>query len=180
MDKTISPSKSAMQIGVLFGVLMILEFVISYLLNIDPTKNEGFGIIINILNLLIFPIAFITIGCNNYKNKINSGFISLSESIKIGLTICVIAALIYGIFTSVFNMIFPEFIEEILSKTKAVMLKKNPKMTTEQVEMAMSFTKKFMSPFIAIPFTAVMYAFIGLLYSLIIGAIIKKERPFSY
>jgi hypothetical protein len=45
--------------------------------------------------------------------------------------------------------------------------------------MALSMTEKMMSPFVIVPITIVMYAFIGLIYSLIIGAILKKERPNS-
>jgi len=52
-------------------------------------------------------------------------------------------------------------------------------MPEEQVEMALSWTKKIMSPAIGIPVTIVMYAFLGLIYSLIIGAITKKENPQS-
>jgi hypothetical protein len=37
-----------------------------------------------------------------------------------------------------------------------------------------------MNPIISIPFTIIMYAFIGLIYSLIIGAIIKKDSTQSY
>jgi len=180
MENITSPSKSAVQYGVLFGLIMIVEFVISYVLNIDPTTNKAYGIVVNLINFLVLPIALILVGCNNFKNKINSGFISFGEAIKIGVVICVIGALVYGIFSAVFNTIFPEFMEEILRKTRDVMVQQNPEMSEEQLEMALSWTKKFMSPAIAIPITIVMYAFIGLIYSLIIGAIVKKERPQSF
>ena len=174
MEKKITPTKSVISYGVLFGILMILEFVLSYILNVDPSTNKSYGIIINILNFLAFPILFITYGANNFKNKINSGFISFGETLKAGVTICVIAALLSAIFTTVFNIIFPEFMESVLIKTREALEQKN-NLTQEQIDMAIVWTKKFMNPAIAIPFTVVMYAFIGLIYSLIIGAIIKKE-----
>jgi uncharacterized protein YacL len=46
--------------------------------------------------------------------------------------------------------------------------------------MAISFSKKFMNPAIAIPVSVVMYAFIGLIFSLIIGAIVKKDPNQSF
>jgi energy-converting hydrogenase Eha subunit A len=180
MDNTISPTKSAIQFGVLFGCLMIIEFMISYILDIDPSTNKEFGIIVNILNFLVFPILFISIGANHFKNKLNSGLISFGQTLKIGVIICLIAGLLYAIFSAVFNMIFPEFVEEILRKTRSAMIDQNPNMTNEQIEMAVSWTKKFMSPALSIPVTIIMYAFIGLIYSLIIGAIIKKDSTQSY
>ncbi|MEY3500633.1 MAG: hypothetical protein RL308_2302 [Bacteroidota bacterium] len=180
MEQKKSPSKSALQYGVLFGILMILEFVILYVLDIDPVSNPGAGIVINTMNYLVFPVSIITIGCLNYKKKLNEGFISFGECLKIGVTICLIAGLIYGIFSVVFNMIFPEFMEEILKKTKQVMLQQNPSLTTAQLEMAMSMTKKFMSPALMVPVTVAMYSFIGLIYSLIIGAFVKNDNPQSF
>ena len=180
MDKTISPTKSALQFGVLFGILMILELVVSYVLNVDPTSNKSFGILLNLFNFLIFPVGFILLGCLNYKNKLNSGFISFGESLKIGVSVCVLAGLLYAVFAAVFNMIFPDFAEELLRKTRDVMVQQNPNMTSEQLEMALTWTKKFMSPAFSIPVTIIMYAFIGLIYSLIIGAIIKKDSTQSF
>ena len=180
MEQTSSPSKSALQYGILFGVFMILEFVISYVMNIDPITNPTAGVIINVLNYLILPVTLIFIGCDNYKKKLNGGFISFGECLKIGVSICFIAGLIYALFSVVFNMIFPEFTEEILKKTRQVMLKQNSSMTSEQLEMAMSMTKKFMSPVFVIPITLAMFSFIGLIHSLIIGAFVKNEKPQSF
>ena len=180
MEQKKSPSKSALQYGVLFGILMVLEFVIVYVMDIDPISNPAAGIVINTLNYLLFPVSIITIGCLNYKKKLNEGFISFGECLKIGVTICLIAGLIYGIFSVVFNMIFPEFMEEILKKTKQVMLQQNPTLTTAQLDMAMSMTKKFMSPALMVPVTVAMYSFIGLIYSLIIGAFVKNDNPQSF
>lgn len=180
MDKTISPSKSAIQYGVLFGIIMILELVISFVFNVNPVNNRGYGIAMNLLNFVLLPVALIVIGCNNYKNKFNSGFIKYGECLKIGVTICVVAAVIYAIFSVIFNMIFPEFANSILRLTKEALLQQNPNMPKEQLEMAVSMTEKMMSPVFAIPITIIMYAFIGLIYSLIIGLVVKKERPNSH
>ncbi|MGC4041742.1 MAG: DUF4199 domain-containing protein [Flavobacterium sp.] len=180
MEKTISPAKSTLQYGALFGIIMILELVISFSFNISPENNKAYGICINIINFLVLPISLIVIGCNNYKNKLNQGFISFSEALKIGVTICVIAALIYSIFFVIFNMIFPEFMENILRQTRQALMKQSPDMPKEQFEMAMSMTKTMMQPAVIVPVTIIMYAFIGLIYSLIIGAIVKQERPTGY
>ena len=179
MEQKVSPSKSALQYGALFGVLMILEFVIVYVMDVDPITNPTTGIIINIVNYLVFPVSIISIGCVNYKKNLNNGFVTFGDCLKIGVTICLIAGLIYGVFSAVFNMIFPEFVEDIMKKTRQVMLQQNPNMTSEQAEMAISMTKKFMNPAIVIPATVAMFSFMGLIFSLIIGAFVKNENPHS-
>jgi len=179
MENKITPAKSGLQLGLLFGVAMILEFAISYVIGIEKLIGTSFGIIVNLLNYLIFPLLFIFLGCTNYK-KINNGFVTFSECLKIGISITIVAAFIYAVFNLIFNLIVPEFMEQILAITKSEMLKKKPEMTSEQIEMAISMTKKFLNPYIVFPFTIAMYAFFGLIYSLIIGAIVKKDLNQSF
>lgn len=179
MENKISPAKSGLQLGMLFGVIMVLEFVISYIIGIEKLIGSSFGIVINLLNYLILPCLFIFLGCTNYK-KMNGGFVTFSECLKIGVSIAVVAALIYAIFYLVFNLIFPEFASQMLAVTKSEILKKNPNMTSEQMDMAISMTKKFMSQYIVFPVTIAMYAFFGLLYSLLVGAIVKKDSNQSF
>jgi len=175
MDNTTSPAKSGLTYGLLFGAIMILEFVVGYVMNIDPQTNPTYGVVISVLNYLVLPLLFIYLGCNNYKTNINSGFISFGQCLKIGVTICIVAALLYSIFSSAFGMIFPEYFEDMFNKMRIVMSEKNPELTTEQIDMAISMSKKFMNPVFAIPLTMIMFAFVGLIWSLIIGAIVKKD-----
>jgi hypothetical protein len=178
VNTTNTPTTSPIQLGIVFGVIMVLEFVLLYIMDIDPISSPMVGTIMNTCNYLIFPIILIYYVCSTYK-KSNFGFISFGECLKKGVTVCLIAGLIYSLFSVVFNYFFPEFVEDILRKTKAVMMEKSPEMTSEQLEMAMTWTKKFMNPMVMVPVTVLMFSFIGLIYSLIIGAIVKKDKPQS-
>jgi uncharacterized spore protein YtfJ len=179
MENSVSPAKSGILYGVLFGVIMILEFVIMYLIGMRSLVDTLFGTIVNIANYLVLPIVFIYIGCTNYRKNFNKGFITFGECLKVGVSIAFIAAIIYALFSVIFNFIFPEFIDEMISITKESMLKKSPEMTTEQLEMGLSMVKKFSNPLIVFPFTLAMYSFLGLIYSLLVGAIVKNEKPQS-
>ncbi len=175
---TVTPAKAAMPFGLLFGLIMIVEFVAMYVMDIDPMTNQSAGMIMNLFNYLIFPVAFIVIACNTYKKQ-HAGFASFGECLKIGVIICVIAGLLAALFSVVFNMIFPEYMDEMFARSREMMLEQNPEMTEDQVDMALSIGEKFKNPLIAVPFTIAMFAFIGLIYSLIIGAIVKKDKPAS-
>lgn len=177
MDKNISPAKSGTMYGLLFGVIMVLEFVIMYVIGMKSLVNSSVGVIVNIANYLVLPLIFIYLGCNHYKKDINNGFISFSECLKTGVSITVIAGLVYAIFSVIFNLIFPEFINEMLEISKEGMITQNPNITSQELEMGLSMVKKFMNPLIVLPVTLVMYSLIGLIYSLIIGAIIKNDKP---
>lgn len=176
---TPSPAKAGLTLGLIFGLIMIFETIIGYAMDIDPVSYPSFGLVLNFLNYLILPITLIYLGCTNFR-KMNGGFATFGECLKVGVTICVIAGLVSAVFMVVFNAIFPEYVEELIRKTRSVMLSSESNMTEEQIEMAIGVTRKFMSPFIAIPSTIAIYAFIGLIYSLIIGAIVKRDRNQSF
>jgi hypothetical protein len=178
MENNSSPAKSGIVFGVLFGVLMVLEFVVMYIIGMKSLVNTSVGLLTNIANYMILPILFIYLGCANYK-KINNGFISFGDSLKTGVSITFIAAVVYAFFNVIFNYIFPEFIDEMIAISKAAMIEKTPNLTSEQIETGIVMMKKFMNPLIAFPVTVAMYSFFGLIYSLIIGAIVKKENPQS-
>ncbi|SDX51444.1 DUF4199 domain-containing protein [Flavobacterium degerlachei] len=179
MERSVSPGKSGLIYGVLFGVIMILEFVIMYIIGMRSLVGTSAGVIVNIANYLVLPLVFIYLGCINFKKNLNNGFISFGEALKVGVSITFIAALIYGLFNIAFNFIYPEFINEMISITQDDMIKQNPNITSKEMEMGIEMMKKFMNPLIVLPVTLAMYSFFGLIYSLIVGAIVKNENPQS-
>jgi len=70
--------------------------------------------------------------------------------------------------------------EGIYRKVEIMMSQTNPEVTAEQAKMGIDMMKKFSSPAFAIPITLVMFAFIGLIHSLIVGAIVKKDPNQSF
>ena len=179
MSNDVTPSKSYLFFGVLFGLLMILSFVLIYILDIDPVENRTIGTTSSIANYFLFPIIFIALGCINFK-KNNGGLISLGASLKVGVSIAFVGALILSLFSVIFNILFPEYIDEILSQTRQIMMKSNPNLTTEQLESAVEMTRKFSSPIFSVPITLLLFSFLGLIYSLIIGLVVKKDNLQSY
>jgi hypothetical protein len=158
MGEITSPAKSAVQYGVFFGVIMVLEFVILYIIGIDTITNPAVGIVINLLNFFVLPILFITLACNNFKKNINNGVISFSQCLKAGVTTAFIAALIYAIFTVIFNLIFPEFTQEMLEKTRTMMTETNPNMSQETAGYGFIMVRKILKPIYSGSF------YIGLLF----------------
>jgi hypothetical protein len=176
--KPVKPGKTALSYGVIFSVIMILEFIIAYAVDITPGESPWVGIVNGLLNNLILPVLFIALAVNQFK-KANGGYIKLGEALKTGVGVVVIGAAIFAVFNIIFNLILPEAQAEMLEKMKEAQLKTNPSMSSEQLKITMTTIEFFMKPYVALPFTIMFYAFLGLIYSLIIGAIVKKENPFG-
>ena len=179
MEQTAKSSKSYLQFGLILGVILILTFVIMYVLNINVAENRLAGTISSAFNNLILPVIFIILACNAYKKE-NNGFLSYGKSLKIGVGTVFIAASIFAVFNVIFNLIFPEYAEQLIAQTREIMIKQNPEMTSAQMEMGLSMTRKLSSPLFSIPIILITFSFFGLIYSLIIGAIVKKDQPQSF
>jgi len=155
---------------------MILSFVIVYALNIDLVENPLIGTISSVLSYFVLPILFIWLAVSGFK-KANSGFASFGECLKTGVTVAFVASVLLAVFSLIFNLVFPEYLDEMMNQTRKIMLKQNPSLTSEQVDASLVMVKKFSSPMFSIPMTILMITFVGLIYSLVIGAILKNERP---
>ena len=126
------------------------------------------------LYYLIFPIT-IFYAINQFKKK-NGNVLSLGQSIKIGLIIAVISAIVYAIYSLIFHYVIdPEFVGKVMEATREKMME-NSNMTEDQVEQSMAFAEKFMNPFLGVTFWIALSAIFGLIYSLIAGLIMKNEQ----
>lgn len=180
--------KSAIFFGLIFGAIMILEFLILNQLNVDGVKNPSLGIIINLLNYMVFPVIFVFLAVRAYKNKYNDGYVSFSEVLRIGAATTVVAALVFSLFNVAYNYMFPEFIEQTINKMRDIALHQREKMlaegaaetdvnSIENIEQYLEGTRKSMQSFFSVPVTIVMYAIIGIISSIVIGAFVKKDKP---
>jgi|SRR5690554_6121701 len=180
--------KPAIFFGLIFGVIMIIEFLVLYKLDIDPLKYPYLGTIINLSNYLIMPVLFILLAVRTYKYKHNEGYISSSETLRTGAVVTIIAALTYSVFNLGFNYAFPEFIDETIVKMHNIALQQRENMlaqgateedvlSVEQIEQNLELTKQSMSSFFSIPMTVVMYAIVGIVASLVISAFVRREKP---
>ncbi|TRW24792.1 DUF4199 domain-containing protein [Flavobacterium zepuense] len=175
----VKPAKAALSYGVVFGLVLIIEFVVFYALDINPQNGGAIAVVNSLLNYIVLPMIFIFLACNQYK-KLSGGYITLAQALKAGVIVTVIAALVLGVFNIIFNMVLPELQAEMLQKAKEGMVAQNPNMTAEQLEMGIQVAELFMKPYVMLPMSMLIYAFIGLINGLIIGAIVKKENPGAF
>ena len=69
----------------------------------------------------------------------------------------------------------PEFIQNLLDQAEEKMFESNPELTDEQIDMAMSMTKKFMNPGMMAGMSFLANTFFGLVFSLLASIFIKRE-----
>jgi Protein of unknown function (DUF4199) len=161
--------KSAMSYGLYYGILSIVLSVILYAAGLMIASwVQWISIAIMIAVILLIQM--------HYRKTIG-GFITYGQSLGIAVASMFCASFLIAIFTYIlYKFIDPGLIDQINMFTEEKMAQ-GGKMTQEQIDMAMSFSKKFQTP----PVIAISQIFSLPLIGLIIGAIssifVKKESP---
>jgi membrane protein DedA with SNARE-associated domain len=164
-------SKSTM---ITYGVLTAVSTIVIGVL------NYAFGDIyephwsVNVISSVVM-IAIIVLGIKKYKDG-NNGLLSVGESIKLGLGIAIIAALIGMVYVYVFaKFIEPSFIDNVAEVQRVKMIEGNPNLPDEALETADKMTKEYFFAF-TFGFIVIFNLFIGLITGLITGLVIKKTE----
>lgn len=110
------------------------------------------------------------------KRTGQDGFLSFGQGLGTGVGIAFFASIIVAFYTFVFfNYLDPEMLEELVLRAEDQMYDQG--LPDEQVEMAMTYTRKFMAPIPMAVMVVLSYSIIGFIISLITSGILRKEDP---
>ncbi len=171
MENDYSTVKFSTTYGVLLGLIITVLAVIMYITGMLLTGEQWPVYIF----YLFFPF-FISYCVYEYRNK-NSGFLSVGNALKVGVTIALIGGLVYGVYNLIFFYIIePGISDQLMEVARQKIIDENPNMTEENLETTLGFVKKFSNPFFSSAIYILLSAFFGFLYGLISGLIFKREK----
>lgn len=152
--------------GLIISLILIVFGLVLYFT--DQYMNKSLGYI-----QYAIILAGIIWGCTTYSNQLNNN-VTFGNLFAHGFKITAVFTVILVVYTVLsLKVLFPEMTDKILEQTTSELEKQN--MSEEQIDQAMSITKKFFVPF-AIGGVLVGYMFIGAISSLL-GAAIAKKNP---
>jgi len=168
----VSVKKIALNYGLILGLLSIAVSVIAYVTDNHIDRPWW----ISVLSTLVV-VGVLVYGLKAFKEE-NSGFLSIGDALKVGLAISLVAGIIGALFNYIFiTIIEPDFVAQMLDMTREQMIKQNPNMPQDQMDMAMGISEKMMKPWIMSAISIVATLFFGFIVSLVSGLIMKQNRP---
>lgn len=158
--------------GLILGSTSVVFQLMLYFFDMHYKNDTTAGMISLIIMIGILVYSFI-----QFK-KVNEGFISLSEALKIGLGVSLVSAIVNIIYTQILlNFLDPETMNKSLDLTIENMRIQNPEMPKEALESVRSIQKEMSSPLIFSAIQIIFALFFGFVISLIGGLIVKKSKP---
>jgi hypothetical protein len=166
----------AIKWGLITGMVLVVQSLISNLLGIgqDPDAGSGMGILISAIGLIA---TFMTIymGIKEIRDT-EMGYMTTGLALRKGLKIALIAGAILAVFTIIYaKIIDPGLMDRVMAAQEEQMMQRN--MTEEQIEGTKKVMSIFKSPFLTAGVVMLMTCFWAIFQSLIAGAMLKKEAP---
>lgn len=162
--------KTALTYGLLTGGIGIIFAIMLFSMDLHYERGIGVqGVQIAIL------AAGVVLGVLQFK-KANSDFLSISEALKVGAGVALIAGILGILWFFIFsNFMEPEYMDKMYEIGKQQAMADNPKLTSEQIDQGIEMQKKF--AWMSYPIILIFNIIIGLIVGLITGLIIKKQKP---
>jgi len=160
----------AWKYGALAGGAIVVFSLMLYSMDLIYEQNIAMSVIPFALAAIAIVLAIV-----QFK-KGSLGFLTLSEALKIGTGIGVVAAIIASLYLlALTNIIEPDYWDKMFEAQRATVMAKNPQITPEQMDQGIEMQKKF--AWLGYPIGLIMYALFGLIVGLITGLILKKQKP---
>ena len=159
-----------MNYGAYLGLGLVLISFTVYLFGLEEQKS----IIPSLLNNLLI-IGAIIYSVIIFRDQ-NNGFISYSKSLKLGTSVVFFSSVLLAFYTFIFvTFINPEYLVNIIDIAEQEILKSNPEISDEELNMAINMTQKMLQPQWMATLSVLGGTFMGFFYSLIISFFLKKD-----
>ena len=157
--------------GVILGFASIILSLLNYVFGNVYEPHWSLSVV-----GIIVSIVIIVLGLKKVK-EMNSGFLSVGESIKTGLGITLVSALINIVYLYAFyNFIEPDFFVNMVKVQEQVIMETYPNFSDEQLEAAKQNASAFLNTGVNLTITLIASLFFGLIISLIAGLVMKKSE----
>jgi hypothetical protein len=162
--------KFAMNYGAVLGLSLTLIALLFWVLGVEQQQS----VMPSILNNMVI-IGFLVYAISQYRDNFNDGFISYSESLKLGTTVAFFSSVIMAFYTFIYiTYLNPDMLANIMNITEQAMLEADPEISDEQLDLGLSITSKFMQPHWMMIMGVLSGTFMGFLFSLIISIFVKN------
>ncbi len=160
----------AWKYGALAGAAVVVFSLMLY--SMDMIYQQDMAI--SLIPFVLIAIA-IVLGIIQFKSG-SLGFLSLSEALKIGTGVGVVAGIIGVLYMLLLtNVIEPDYMDNLFATQRETVMAENPNITPEQIDQGIEMQKKF--AWLGYPVALIINALFGLIVGLITGLILKKQKP---
>jgi hypothetical protein len=168
MEEKVSTARVALKYGVLGAVVTM---VYTTIINVSGLSQNQVLMSLS----FIFTIAAIVMGMKEFRAQ-NKGFMSYGEGLGLGTLLSAVMGFLVSMFSTFYNkFIDPTIVTNAMDKARSDMELRG--MDDAQIDQSLEVVQKFMSPGVMFAMGVFMSVLIGFIVSLVISAILRREKP---
>lgn len=163
--------------GLITGMIYAVYYLVTFMTGMQANmmSNMALGVV---LMLGITAATFFTIylGIKEKRDTDWNGTATLGDAFKEGIKIALIGSVIAGLVSALYtHVIDPGYTDRVMENLADQMQSMGIEMTEEQIEDQRNSIMR--NPFVGTAATIGWHTFVGVIKSLIAGAILKKDAP---
>lgn len=164
-----STARIALKWGIISAIISVIFTIVIY--TFDLWSMTLLSVLVGLLSTGII----VALACKEFKS-LNSGFMTFGEGLGLGMLIVTVSSLISISFNQLYiNVIDPGIQEEIMNFQEEMYLKQG--ISQEQVDTMLQQAERFNSPGMQFLFGMLFALLLGFLVSIVVAAVMKKNRP---
>lgn len=164
-------TKTALTYGLLIGVLLIVIHLVFYFAGAMTSQYMAYVYYAVMLTGII-------LATKAWRDEVMGGYISYGQALGFGTLTIFFASALVGIYIFIFyKFVDPGALNELMAAAEQKMIEKNPSISDEELDLALTVSKKFMKPGIMAISSILNYTFLGFVMSLITSIFMKKTNP---
>jgi len=161
--------KYSLNYGLILGAISVVFAIMLYSMDAHTSQDPS-----NTVISIVIMVGVIFWGIISFR-KANGGFLTISEALKLGAGIALVAGIIGVLYTILLaNVLDPEFAVKIAENQKAAG-EAAGQMTDAQIQQQYDGTVNYF--WVSYPIILIFNIIVGLLIGLVGGLILKKAKP---
>lgn len=167
MEK-VTTTQVALKWGFVSGVISIVLTTILYLTGL--WKNQALT-----SASLVISVVLLVMAMREFKSA-HQGFMTYGQGVTIGFTLMTISGVLGALFQTLYTQFIDTTIPEQIREMQIEAFEKQG-MSDEMIEKSLESMAMFSSPGVTFLMTIIGSMFVGLIFSLIVSAFMKKSKP---
>lgn len=164
-----STAKLALKWGAITGVALMLFTTVLYLTSATPNQ------IVGLLLYVIFAVGLV-LSMREFKRE-NTNYLNYGEGLGLGMQTGAVAALISTMYSVLYtSVIDPTMMERVINEMRDK-LEDQGNLSDDQIEQSLSIMQAMQSPGIQFVTGIFWLVFIGFVFSLVIAAVLRRNKP---
>jgi hypothetical protein len=170
-DKKTSLGSHSLMYGAFVGIAMIIYTLILYIANLYMNKTMGYV-------SFVLLIGGMTLGCLQYRKAALNGYMKYGQAFGytflVGLFSIILSTIFFFFYIKFINT---NLITEMLEQARMGIESSSANMSQQQIDTAMSWTEKFMSPVWIVVWGFFGNLFFSTIISLLLSIFFIKKDP---